>query len=104
MQPNPPYGRGPLGTVNVSRWAADAKSPKPRAVAESTAFLDQWELDLRDGHASRSTMAGQVTDILDDVMLDAGVENVVDKLQESFGTVDLDAVDFEDIWAVIRDE
>lgn len=49
-------------------------------------------------------MAGQVADILEDLTLDADVENIVDDLQESFGTVDLDTIDSADIWAVICDE
>lgn len=121
IQPNPPYGQRPLTTHAGDQWWVDAKfrsviGTKPlfaagadtgtldTMMADRLAFLSRWQLDLRDGRTSRSTMVGQVTDMLDDMMLDGDVENIVDQLQETVGTVDLDTVDFDEILAVLRDE
>jgi hypothetical protein len=118
IQANPPYGQRPLMSHGAAQWVADPKSPKSGSVigtgstfasadtpldtmmSDSLTMLDQWEIDLRNGRVSRSTMVGQVFDM----MLDGDVENIVDKLQESVGTVDLDTVDFQAIRDVIRDE
>ena len=101
MQPNPPYGLGQK-TAADGDWWVGAKSRKSLNVTRCPVSPPRWEVDLEHGLASRATMAGQVVEIMDDLMLDEDVENVVDKLQESFGTVDLDTIDFTQVCAAIR--
>lgn len=64
-------------------------------------MLEWWEFAVASGDITRRTMEAQLRDMLAEVGETADVPEVVDILEADHGTIDLESIPFEEVWAAV---